>query len=405
MPIRRTRRVARKPRSTRRTGRKLKQSFSAYGMDRIAGALNRGFTGRPFGSRRKGWIQGDREMLRRGYNATGGDYSQFTTETIKSGRKQGRSLMKLYKEVRQKVEPSIFRFGGMLQGPGANGFFWCNKKISGDASFDSLPIYMYDLTAVNNVVNNVYVPAKPFYRAKCAVADGSIVWDYVDGVTNLGTSGALSSDLIAEKVQSSSSLSTMPHEKSRLLYSDVRLNLYGAKNKAIKWVIQVVKLLDDALDPIPTNSPSSASQPYQWQTKNSFYQALLKPYIYNPLALTGAEQVGRRIKVLKTYSTVIQPTSTTESDANPHTKVLKWFMRWDRDLNYENRGAILSTGSTFLDDSDWQSQVNQVSTYVKPNQKIFLMIRCNDYSTQDQQDDNTRHGSFDMTVRLKHAVQ
>lgn len=346
-----------------------------------------------------------RLMQKRKQGVAGGDYSQFTEVRLKTGSAQPKTLMKLYKEVRQKVEPSIFRYGGMLQGPGANGFFWCNKQVTTNADFDLLPLYMYDLTAVNNVVNGVYTPAKPFYRAKMAVADGSIVWDYVDGVTNLGSSGALSSDLIAEKVQSTSSLSTMPHEKSRLLYSDVRLNLYGSKSKAIKWVIQVVKILDDALDPIPTNAPTSASQPYQWQTKNSFYQAALKQYTYNPLALTGAEQFSRRIKILKTFTHILQPTSTTESDVNPHCKILKWFMRWDRDLNYEQRGSILTSGSAFNDDSDWAGQTNQVSTYVKPNQKIFLMIRCNDYSPQAQTNDNTKHGSFDMTVRVKHAVQ
>lgn len=340
-------------------------------------------------------------MIRK-QGAEGGDYSQFTEKHLVTGRSQPKTLSRLYREVRQKVEPSIFRFGGMNQGPGANGYFWCNKQISGDATFDFLPIYMYDLTACNNVVNGVYTSAQPFYRAKCAVADGSIQWDYVNGLTD---SGATGNTLLNEKLQSTSSLTTMPHEKSRLLYSDVRLNLYGARNKAIKWVIQVVKILDDALDPIPTNAPSSASAPYQWQTKNSFYQGLLKPMTFNPLALTGAEQVSRRMKILKTYSTVIQPTSTTESDVNPHCKILKWFMRWERDLNYEQRGAILTTGATFLNEADFAGQTNQVSPYVKPENKIFLLIRASDYTVQDQQNDNLRHGSFDMTIRLKHQVQ
>lgn len=408
MPIRRTRRSSRK---TRSTGRRLKgvSMFDAAGyaanatnLFRASGGVRRG---RRIPATRLDIAQLNRLRSRsqtlnvRGQMVSGGDYSQFTEKRITTGKHAPKTLKQLYKEVRQQAEPTVFRFGGMLR-HGPNGFFWCNKKISGDALHDSLPLYMYDLTAVNNTVNNVYTSAQPFYRAKVAVTDGSIQWDYVNGLNAVGTSA---NTLEVEKATSYNMGFNLPHEKSRLLYTDVRLNLYGAKTRAVKWIIQVVKLLDDSLDPIPTNAPSSASQPYQWQTKNSFYQGLMKPLVFNPLALTGAEQVSRRIKILKTYTTIIQPTSTTESDANPHCKILKWFMRWDRDLNFEQRGNILASGETLTNDSDYAVQFNQVSTYVKPSQKIFLMIRCNDYSVQDQQDTNERHASFDMSIRAKHV--
>lgn len=395
MPIRRTRRIVRKPRSTRR----LKQSFSAYGMDRLAAAYKRGAFGGMRGTRRKGWIQSDKAMITRSTNnATGGDYSQFTEKRIQTGRKKKTTFARLVKEVRQKAETSIFRFGGMNQGPGANGFFWCNKYISADATNDSLPLYMYDLTSVVNVVNGVNTPGQPLYRAKTTIADGSITWDYVQGQD---PSGALTYQLQNEKIPSTSTVLDYPHDKSRLLWTDVRLNLYGAKTKAIKWTIQVVKLLDDCLDPIPTNVPTSPN--YEFYKKNSFYQGLIKPYTYNPLALTSAGQVSRRLKVLKTYTTVIQPVSSTESDTNPHTKVLKWFMRWDRDMSYAQRGNVLTSGNAFIDDADYATQVNQAAPYTKSASKIFLMIRACDYSVQSQTNTNSTHGSFDMTIRACHV--
>lgn len=397
MPIRRTRRIVRKP---RRTGRKLKQSFSAYGMDRLAAAYKRGAFGGMRGTRRKGWIQSDKAMITRANNASvqGGDYSQFTEKRLVTGRKKKVTLARLTKEVHQKSEPTIYRFGGMNQGPGANGYFWCNKVISADAITDSLPLYMYDLTSCINIVNGVETFAQPLYRAKTTVADGSITWEYVSGQTNTGAS---SPNLQLEKATSTSTLPDYPHEKSRLLWTDVRLNLYGAKTKAIKWTIQVVKLLDDCLDPIPTNAPASPN--YEYFKKNVFYQGLTKPYCYNPLALTSAGLVTRKYKVLKTYTTVVQPTSTTESDANPHCKILKWFMRWDRDINYSQRGAFLTSGNAFLDDADFAQEISQAAPYTKPSQKIFLMIRASDYTAQSQTNTNSTHGSFDMAIRQCHV--
>lgn len=396
MPIRRTRRVLRKP---FRSGRKLKQSFSAYGMDRLAAASKRGATGRPFGaSRRRGWIAGDKAMIQSGSGVGGGDYSQFTEKRIQTGRKKKVTLARLVKEVRNKAEPTIFRYGGMNRGPAANGFFWCNKVLSD--VYEKMPLYMFDLTCVNNVVNGSITAGIPCYRPKIA-AGGNFTWDIVPG---LKQDGASTNTLIDERVVSSSTLADYPHEKSRLLWNDVRLNLYGATTKAIKWTIQVVKLLDDCLDPQKWNADPSTvgADTYSYQKHNTFYQGLLKPEVYNPLALTSAGQL-RRYKVLKTYTTIIQPTSTTESDANPHTKILKWFMRWDRDISYSQRGGFLTSSADFGLDADFVQEINQASPYANPKTKIWLMIRCNDYNVATAAESSTIHGSFDMTIRSCHV--
>lgn len=393
MPIRRTRRTLRKP--VRRSGRKLKQSFSTYGLDRLATAAKRGAFGRPFGGRRKGWIAQDKAMIGN-YSGTGGDYSQFTEARMKSGIKKRTTLPSLVKEVRQKAETTLFRYGGFGLGPGANGFFWCNKQQDLNNPYDFMPLYMYDLTAVNNMVNNVQTLAQPFYRAKSAAGNGSFYWDAVSG---LHANGTPFSYLVNEKSTSASTSATLPHLKSRLLWTDVRLNLYGAKTKAIKWTIQVVKLNEDFLDPLDAAKYSSPS--YGYQKMNACWQSLLKPSMYNPLALTGPGQT-RGIKVLKTFTTIIQPTSTTESDANPHTKILKWFMRWDRDINYQQTAQFLP-GPSLTGDEDYVEDINQASPYTKNKSKIWLMIRCTDYSQSQSENTNTIHGSFDMTIRANHV--
>jgi len=391
MPIRRSPRVVRKP---TRTGRKLKQSFSAYGMDRLAAAYNKGFMGGRRGGKRKGWIAQDKAMIR-STTAEGGDYSQFTEKRIQTGYKKKVTLPSLVKEVRQKAETMLYRFGGMTGGGIGNGYFWCNKLVN-DVN-DSMPLYLFDLTSINNVVNGVTTTAQPLRRCKVSPS-GAVSWDSVNG---LNATGAVSDRWVDEKAPSTSTTLDFPHEKSRLLWTDVRLNLYGAKAKATKFIIQVIKLNDDCLD--PEKAARFQSPSYEFQKHNAFYQGLLKPNVYNPLALTSAGQIAKNYKVLKTYTTIIQPTSTTESDTNPHMKILKWFMRWDRDINYVERGNFISTLQDFGNEADFAQQINQVSPYTKSRSKLWLMIRSTDYSGTQALNDNAKHASFDMTIRACHV--
>lgn len=324
----------------------------------------------------------------------GGDYSQFTQTSIRTGRKRKPNFKGLVKEVRQAKETTIYRYGGLRMGPSDYGYFWCNKSV--DSGFDNMPLYMFDLTSVNNVVGGSTAWGTPFYRANMNISSPyNISWLQVTGTNQ---SGAPTTSWSDEKASSTSTLAVHPHEKSKLLWTDVRLNLFGAKAKPTKWVIQVVKLLDPALDPTLQSKWGTSGNEYQ--RHNAFYQGILKPYTFNPLALQAAGCM-RGIKVLKTYTTIIQPTSTSESDADPHTRVLKWFMRWDRDLSYVERGNFLNY--TDFNDVDYSQEVNQVSTTTTPRSKIWLMIRCTDYTVAQLSNDNTKHASFDMTIRACHV--
>lgn len=338
---------------------------------------------------------------KRKQGVSGGDYTQFTEDRLKSGYKKRTTLSRLVKEVRNKDETVIYRFSGM-NNFNDNGYFWCGKTINTSTSKTMLPMYMFDLTSCVNVVNNVVTAAQPFQNAQANSGLGTITWDTVggqlaNGTTNTGASWQY------EKMPSSSSTLTTPHEKSRLKWTDVRLNLFGCKNKAIKWCVQVVKLGDEALDPRLSGDLVLATDA---QLKhNAFYQGLIKPYTYNPLALTSADRITKNLKVLKTYTTIIQPTSSVENDTDPHIKVLKWFMRWDRDMNYCERANSLTTAADLTEQADFSVQQAQQSCYTNTRSKIFLLIRASAYQAQtDVLPDNTVAPSFDMCVRACHVV-
>jgi len=331
-------------------------------------------------------------------SGSGGDYSQFTAAKMNTGRKKKTTLAALTREVHNKSETVIYRFNGM-NNFNDNGYYWCGKNLLAAASRTDLPLYMVDLTSVNNTgIGGIQIYGQPTYR--CSVSTtGVIGWSICNSTTNDGTTTV--STWVPEKIPSFSTSVNNPHEKSKLLWTDVRLNLWGAKNKAVKYTVQVVKLLDDALDP-QLSDDTLSGPPYA--RKNAFYQGLIKPYVYNPLAQTSQSLIQKGLKVLKTYETIIQPTSSTESDIDPHVKVLKWFMRWDREFNYKETAVKLTTATDLCEQADYANQQVECLCYTKPKAKLWLMIRASAYQSQsDATVDNTVSPSFDMCVRTCHV--
>lgn len=333
---------------------------------------------------------------------SGGDYSQFTFAKMKTGYKRKTTLRSLTRELHGKNETSIFRFGAMNPF-NDNGFFFCGKNRLTVANRTDLPLYMFDLTSLNNTGSGgAAVTAVPFQRAYIDSAAGFIGWSDVAGENPDGST--VTNTWINEKLASTATGIYKPHEKSRLLWTDLRLNLWGAKNKAVKYTIQLVKLNDQALDPRRASALDAGTDDYK--KHSAFYQGLIKPYTFNPLSLTSVSKISRYMKVLKTYTTVIQPTSSSENDSDPHVKSLKWFMRWDRDLSYIGTALYLTSATELNEDGDYAYQNSENSAYVLPRQKIFLMIRATAYQEQvDAGVDNTVSPSFDMTVRACHVTQ
>lgn len=330
-----------------------------------------------------------------------GGYSQVQSTTMKSGRKPRMTLGRLVKEVHNKNESTTLRYSGMNDF-NDNGYYWCGKNTLTASGRTDLPMYMVDLTSVNNTtIGGTLIYGNPMYRAAVTTATGAIQW--TGGAAQHPTTGVATPNWFYEKQPAPTTAISNPHEKSRLLWTDVRLNLWGAKNKSIKYTVQVIKLLDDCIDPL---FPATSTDPASLAKHTAFWQGMIKPYTFNPLALTSASVVSRRIKVLKTYETVIQATSSTENDVDPHVRVLKWFMRWDRDFNYAETAAILDTGTELINEADYALQNTEYTNFTRPKAKIWLLIRAAAYAGQtDSTVDNTVSPSFDACFRAHHIMQ
>lgn len=324
----------------------------------------------------------------------GGDYTQFTESHIKSGKYNKLSLRNLSRYVKAQEEPLLLRWNG-VKNFDDYGYHPCGRDTS-DATYTRLPLYMFDLTSTINSSLGSYTAASPLFRLQIVKASGTIAWQQISGLQADGAT--TSTEIQYEKNPTYSTLTSSPYDKSLLKWTDVRLNLWGAKNKAIKYTIAIVKLLDPDLDPY--------EQTYNRSTNNkhsAHWQQVIKPYTFNPVSSTGAG-LSKRIKVLKTFTKIIQPTTSTENDVDPHAHILKWFMKWDRMLSYKESPPYITTATDLISQADFSTSVARVSTRADPKQKLWLMVTASAYSDTVGFDAATA-ASFDLSVRTCHIPQ
>lgn len=387
----------------RRTGRKIRQ-FSEFGMKALSTGY--GYGGRRAQNRRRSWIENDMMIVNKPFTFGGNSlaqpvdgYLQRTQTKIVTGYKPKTTLARLTKEVHQRSEPIVFRFSG-IKALDDNGYYFANCGLNAGSTATMLPMYIYDLTAINNVSTaGASINASPFKRAKWDINNSNIYWDSISGVN---VDGSTTTSNLVQEYRSWNSTLAWPHEKSRLLWTDVKMNLWGSQTKATAYTIQLVKFYDDNAD--PWNTPTNQLE------HSSFWQTQIKPYIYNPIAYSGQRNTRRLMKVLKTFRREIQPTSTTESDTDPHCVTLKLFSKWYRDLSYKTKGGKLLDGNTtntiFAPDYVASNQADMCDCYCDTKDKIFLLIRAEVWNRQDDPTiNNTASPSFDLSVRTCHEAQ
>lgn len=324
--------------------------------------------------------------------AEGGDYNQFCAQTINVGKKKKSTVKRLAREMHFKAECTIYRWNGTKAFTG-NGYYWLSRETA-DATYAYMPVFAFDLTAANNYINNAYSGAVPFYRLWLTKATGAVTWTPYSGLQADGISSAV--NLQNETYAYVGNQINQPMEKSKLLWNQVKMNLWGAKNKAVKFTIQIVTYRDSDLDPLEQASGRAMAAKH-----NAYWQTVLKPLTFNPAATSGEHHTKGRVKILKQYTKIIQPTSSTENDSDPHVHMMKMFLRWDKLCRYDDQGVAIGTYDDLSNQADYAIQQQTFTNYLKSDQRIWLIIKATAFA-ENATPVNTLHGSFDLSIRTCH---
>lgn len=391
-----------------RSGRRLRQSTVTIpgGRVNVSGVDPTGYfkAFRAVDRARQGMRSRLRQRVKRVKNREEqGGYQQFSNEASTFG-KVLRTNIKNRKLLSAAKESYIFSFKGIKTFDDNGTYFLRNAYNEFDRNF---PVFALLLNGRNLPgVSPTVAPLRSLYSGVSGAGDGQLQWRNENGIEQ--TVGTLTNPYLVTEYSPERQINPTG-QKLFWDWSEIKLNLWGARNKAVKYTIQIVKVLEDSLSPwhLTSGSPMGTESQQHWEQS-------LKQYCFNPLAKLNYE--GRpKIKVLKSWDRIIQPTSSTENDADPHVHILKWFSRWNRVVNYDRIvESTNASGARFRtpDDQDYNSMVETTqytqipySHYPSEKEQVFLLIRASCYTNQLYSSvSNATCGSFDVSMRTKFTV-
>ncbi len=310
------------------------------------------------------------------------------------------------KLTRTTLESAVFRWNAVKTFD-TRGYYYMSNKTSSQAGYHDLPLFLMDLTS-NYQGKRGNASLGPLVSLGVKDNVGDIVFQNRDCLDSNGTT--LTDVWNVEQSDRNIELGLSANDKgvgaqAMLEWASIKMNLWGAKSKATKYNISLVQFSDPELAPVHHFTPNSyATDLASGETpkRTQFYQSLIKPWTFNPLATTlGLKSKG--IKILQSHNVDIAPNSTTDGDQDPQCRVFKLFVKMNKMLNYEGNFNKLNTVADFIDQADYRTETEgiQVSSQIEDRKKrIYLMIRSTNYGS-DASESNVLTPSFDLVVRTK----
>lgn len=301
---------------------------------------------------------------------------------------------------RANLEKLIYRWNGVKAFSGNGYYFLSNKTV--DASTRALPLYLFDICAVNNYQSGTLLRPTPFLQLQQDTS-GSMAFAPIGCV---GPDGAATTTFLVAENSTTTGAGTgltapAPYSKSVLESVSVRMNCWGATSKATKYTISVVRFTDDDL--VPTHGTYAADLAAATNKRTDLFQSIIKPLTFNPIASTGGA-FNRRMKVIKTMSFTVEPNPTTDGDSDPQVKVVSWQLKLNKLLNFVEKSDTLTTIADTNDQADYApNNGQQIKAQVQPVSRMYLMIRASNYGL-DATESNVLTPSFDLSLKLSHSV-
>lgn len=318
-----------------------------------------------------------------GAGKEGGDYTQISRHSYKSGKKQSfKALMpKLLKSGLNRV---VYEFRGQKEFD--NFGYYKSHQLSG-AGVNFLPMYCFDLTARETVSGDTVVPFRRAFLTTGGVADGKITWQEESSLNNLGVQQILP----FQTIESGYNGFVPANDKEMMNWTSVKLCLWGARNKPTIFRVVIFKILDEELDPWKFSGSLSTLHQVYWQS-------WVKGLCYHPQANIRNPHKNK-VKILKEYSWTIQPTSSIENDIDPHAKLVNIYNRWDRVVNYRETGISAGDDSVLTTNAGTIPQTTINLDQTNSTSKIFMLVTSTAYTPAHEVFDSATDSSFDLIVR------
>lgn len=371
------------------------------GADAVVRRVVRKATSQDYAKKRKASAQPATER------ATGA-YNQWDTRKYRSGRRIPAGV-KNQRILKSGIQTIRYQFKGLSGDPttgawsGDSGFYWLSNLRTSDGYDHVFPVYILNLTAV---VNDGVTPT-PFYRlvGKTSAIGTPLAFSWSQR-TGQNSNGGATPNLLTIDAPGTSVTTTQPGAKSFLDWVRIRANLYGATSRPSRIRVAIVRFNDD--DMLPERNVQSV----QASNKHSLYwSGLTKRLISNPIA-TGNNPAQGAMRTVWSTVVDIDPTSTTESDPDPHMRTVDIFRRIGATMSYRGDTGAAATLGQLLDPAQGVQHSNSDSFGNYPSKardNLYLLITGVNFAPQsgtftDASTTNATNSSFDLNVHMCHRV-
>lgn len=333
---------------------------------------------------------------------------QWFRSRMRTGRpKRGMALVQRLSKV--NGEKLVYRLR-CVKGFDNNGYVFGDKWADPVNNYRIYPFFAVLLNGKNCGGSAIY-PFRQLYAwtatALGTAGDGRLGWR---GRTTLNEAGSESrTDYNVEFGKDDGT-----QDKMLWRYSNIKMNLWGAKNKPVRWTVEVCRVTDHRVSPFLIKAPGAA--PSLGNTCNpeaqQNYEELMKQYYFNPISTINWHNTNH-IKVLKRFDKVINPIETTDGDQDPKVHQLNWHTTWDRVVDYSDQNLTAAADPqppsnyqpnelNYEDAGERANEISSDSHTPKGTSAVFLLIRCSDFTphtTEGPGFGSDKHGSFDFDIR------
>lgn len=327
------------------------------------------------------------------------------------GQPMKKSLANVYKILSASTAKNWYEFNGAnsMWGTYGHGYYLLQSVQSATGSQLQMPMHIYDLSAVPNVVAGTVTQPVVGYTYTPSNETNTAVPGF--------TGQSYSQTIFLQNTQgSTTNVESYPEAGDMHVSTQIKLNIFGALSVPMNVHVYIFKFKKDYLCPdivneLPNSSSAEASTSYLTEAA-TFYQSLLKPMLYNPILVQNQTHL-KDMHIIKHDKFHFEPKLSTEPNAQeggnnlpywPHCKTVSYFERWNKKCDY----SWTDTGEVALTQALGTQQDNgNNSTTVKPSERLYLMVMAEAFADPASGNtatafSNLRNASYDIMVKHKH---
>lgn len=302
-------------------------------------------------------------------------YVQWTRD--RAAKKLGRLTLNKIVKANTEIADFLWKRNGRLDTVGAMWLYNSYETLAG-ADKHHRPVYICDLTSGVAPTET----AVPVWRL-IHTTDGTVPFYSMEPVLGLNSDGTSTvagwRDALASG--SSTSIPARLTGVSILKWSEIRADLWGAKNFPCEYQLTLCQIDPDVIEDVDYGNTAAAWSTLGTPDQVRFWDGVCSKLVFNPNERKVAPASANRIKVLDRRTYRFNPTQSTENDGDPHVKSIRLFYRMNRRCNWMWSDKSNFNLTTADDDPahgpTWEPiTASDTRARVHPKSRVYLMITC-----------------------------